>query len=321
MYRRMVLIRRFEETVTMLMSTAEVVGAAHLSIGQEAAIVGACMALAPEDNVVGTHRSHGHPIAKGAAIRPLLAELLGRRTGVSGGKGGSMHLADFTVGSLGETAIVGSGLPIAVGAALSSKLLGTGRVALVFFGDGAAGEGTFHESLNLAAIWKLPVIFYCENNQYAITTSVRDACAVPDIADRAVAYAIPGEVVDGQDPLTCWAATRRAVERARKGAGPTLIEAKTYRYSTHSWRQKESRAREEMEAWKRRDPIVLFRRHLMDDRIASEPELSALDAAVATELADALASARQDELPDAADAFTDLYADDADREAQDRHAS
>src|SRR5712692_6752417 len=198
-YRRMLRIRRFEEMASKLLVSGDILGALHLSIGQEAAIVGACMALRSDDYMVGTHRSHGHPLGKGADPKPLMAELLGRRSGVNKGKGGSMHLADFSVGSLGETSIVGSGLPIATGGALSAKLRGTDQVALAFFGDGATNEGTFHESMNLASVWKLPVIFYCENNQYAVMTTFASASAVSNVAERASAYSMPGEIVDGQD--------------------------------------------------------------------------------------------------------------------------
>ena len=298
MYRRMVRIRRFEETVAELMSGGLMVGSAHLAIGQEAAVVGACLALRDDDYMVGTHRSHGHPLGKGADPRPLMAELLGKATGVNQGLGGSMHLADFGVGSLGETSIVGSGLPVAVGGGLSAQLRGTEQVALAFFGDGAANEGTFHESLNLAAAWKLPVIFYCENNGYAITTSTRQASSVPDIAVRAAGYGIPGEVVDGQDVLACWAAVDRAAVRARAGDGPSLVEAKTYRFREHSEGRKLSyRSEEEISAWLHRDPIDLFRAVLTAGGVGADT-LDRVDAEVEAEIEASLEFAKASPYPD-----------------------
>jgi TPP-dependent pyruvate/acetoin dehydrogenase alpha subunit len=303
------MIRRFDDLVGELMATAEIVGGTHLSHGQEATVVGACMALRPDDYMVGNHRSHGHPIGKGADLGPLMAELLGRGTGINKGKGGSMHLADFKVGSLGETSIVGSGLPTAVGGALSARLLGNDRVALVFFGDGGAQEGTFHEAVNLAAIWKLPVIFYCENNQYASSTPFSESNSVPNVADRAAGYGIPGEIVDGQDVLECWAAVDRAVRRGRDGHGPSLIEAKTYRFSSHSWGARDLRSADEVETWRRdRDPITFFRARLIADRVASEEQLAACDLEVEAKVADAVRFARESEFPDPREAFTDVFA-------------
>src|SRR5579864_5259074 len=197
-YRRMVRIRKFEEAGTRLYQEGEIPGVYHASIGQEAAIVGACLALRDDDYITGTHRSHGHPIGKGAKLDALMAELMGKSTGICKGRGGSMHLADSSVGILGESAIVGGGIPLAAGAALSAKVRGTDQVGLTFFGDGASNQGTFHETLNMAAVWKLPAIFFCENNRYAVTTSVAVSHAQPDIAKRAAGYAIPGVIVDGQ---------------------------------------------------------------------------------------------------------------------------
>jgi pyruvate dehydrogenase E1 component alpha subunit len=298
MYRRMLRIRRFEEAVAELMSGGQMVGSVHLAIGQEAAVVGACVALRDDDYMVGTHRSHGHPLGKGANPKPLMAELLGKATGVNQGLGGSMHLADFSVGSLGETSIVGSGLPIACGGALSAQLRGTDQVALAFFGDGASNEGTFHESLNLAAAWKLPVIFYCENNGYAITTSATLATSVPDIAVRAAGYGIPGEVVDGQDVLDCWAAVDRAATRARAGFGPSLIEAKTYRFREHSeGRKLVYRSDEEIASWLRRDPIDLFRAVLSGEGV-DRMLLDGIEAEVEAEIEASLEFARSSPDPD-----------------------
>src|SRR5688572_2889015 len=221
-YRRMLRIRKFEEEGTRLYIAGKIAGAYHASIGQEAAIVGACMALRDDDTMTGTHRSHGHPIGKGAQIKALMAELMGKATGICKGRGGSMHLADSSVGIVGESAIVGGGIPLATGCGLSAKVRKTEQVSLCFFGDGAVNQGTFHESLNMASLWKLPVIYFCENNGYAITTSVAKSHGQPSIAKRAQAYGLPGVLVDGQNVLSVNAATSAAVVRARLGAGPTL---------------------------------------------------------------------------------------------------
>ena len=231
-YRRMVRIRMFEEEAMRRAMAGEFSGM-HSSSGQEAAIVGACLALRDDDYITGTHRSHGHPIGKGADLKPLMAELYGKATGICKGRGGSMHLADRKVGIIGESAIVGGGIPLATGAGLSIQVRGTDQVSLCFFGDGAANQGTFGESLNLAAIWKLPVIFFCENNLYAISTPVAKSHGQPDIALRASGYGMTGVIVDGQDLTAVYAATAVAVSRARQGGGPTLIEAKTYRFEEH----------------------------------------------------------------------------------------
>jgi pyruvate dehydrogenase E1 component alpha subunit len=289
MLRRMLRIRLFEERVAELKDKAVLGGAAHLSIGQEAAIVGACLPLRNDDYMTGTHRSHGHPIGKGAALGPLMAELYGRATGVCKGKGGSMHLADFSVGSLGESGIVGGLIPVATGAGLSARMRGTDQVCLCFFGDGAVNEGVFHESLNLAAVWKLPVIYLCENNRYAMFTPQASTAAAA-VADRAAAYGIPGIAVDGQDALAVHSAMERAVERARTGDGPTLIEARTYRYHDHSefgrMNVRAYRSEEEIAQWRARDPITIFLDQANAltpaeaDRIRSEVEAE-VDAAVA----------------------------------------
>jgi len=311
MYRRLLRIRIFEETVVSLQTKGEFPGAAHTSIGQEGEIVGACMALRDDDYMVGNHRSHGHPIGKGADLRGLMAEVLGRKTGVDHGKGGSMHLADFKIGSLGETSIVGSGIPVAVGAALGSKMMGTDRVCLCFFGDGAANEGAFHEGLNLAAIWKLPAIFLCENNLYAVTTPVAQTLAVKDVATRAQAYDMPGIIADGQDAVAVFAAVSEAVKRARAGLGPSLVEAKTYRYLEHSVGMRiprgAYRSDEEIAQWQRRDPIAIHRSALISNGVAGEQEVIEIEAQVRVEIDAALEFARQSEFPEAAEAFDNLY--------------
>jgi len=278
MLRRMLRIRLFEECASKLMKESHIVGFLHNSIGQEAEIVGSCMALNDDDYMTGNHRSHGHPIGKGVSLAPLMAELLGREEGVCCGKGGSMHLAAFAAGSLGESGIVGSLMPVAVGAGLSARLRGTRQVCVCFFGDGAANCGPFHESLNLAAIWQLPVIFLCENNGYAIRSAQRQTTAVKDIAARAAAYEMPGVIVDGQDVLSVYDAVCRAVSRAREGAGPTLIEAKTYRYCEHLESPGEApvfhyRSKAEVDVWRRRDPIELFIGALRARELLTEQEI------------------------------------------------
>ena len=243
-----------------------------------------------------------------------MAELLGKATGYCKGKGGSMHLADFDIGILGESGIVASALPVAVGAALGSKMQGNDRVVVAFFGDGASNQGACHEAMNLAAIWSLPVIFLCENNQYAVTTSFRDSVAVENISDRAVAYNMPGVLVDGQDVLAMYEATVQAVERGRAGLGPTLIEARTYRFEDHSEGlariiREPYRTDEELERWRLRDPILLHSRWLVEQDIASEDEIEGVRTEVAETIAEALQFARESPYPKVEDLLTDLYAD------------
>ncbi len=309
-YRRILLIRHFEQSMAKQASQGHIPGSVHASIGQEAAIVGACYALRPDDFMSGTHRSHGHPIAKGAELGPLFAELMGKKTGICKGKGGSMHLADFKVGCIGESGIVGGGLPLATGAGLSAQARGTDQVTVCFFGDGASNQGTFHESINMAAVWKLPVIYFCENNKYAATTPAKDSLSVENIADRAVGYGIPGVVVDGQDALAVYEAMSEAVDRARRGDGPTLIEAKTYRYGEHAeglFIPVVYRPEEEVEAWKQRDPVPLHRNQLIEEGTLSEKEAEAIEAAIREEVEAALAFAKASPFPDASEAYDDVF--------------
>jgi len=313
MLRRMLRIRRFEEQVVRLVERGEIVGAAHSYIGEEAVAVGACLALREDDYMTGNHRSHGHPIAKGGQVQKAMAELFGKRTGLCKGKGGSMHLADFSVGILGESGILGSSIPTAVGAALGSKLQGTDRVAVAFFGDGASNEGAFHESINLAAIWKLPVIFLCENNQYAVTSSFKVMVATENIADRAVAYNIPGVLVDGQDVIAMHEVVSQAVARARAGQGPSLIEGRTYRYFDHSLGlgrivRAPYRTDEEVELWKQRDPITIHTALLLSQGMATQAEIEQMDAQVTQEIEEAVEFARQSPYPDPAELFEDMFA-------------
>jgi acetoin:2,6-dichlorophenolindophenol oxidoreductase subunit alpha len=310
MYRRMMRIRSFEEQVVELAARGELPGAAHTSIGEEATVVGACMALRTDDYMVGTHRSHGHPIGKGADLKRLFAELLGKSTGVNRGKGGSMHLADFSIGSVGETSIVGSGLPVAAGAALGAQVLGQDRVALCFFGDGASNEGAFHEALNLAAVWDLPAVFVCENNGYAVSMPASRAVAVKDIADRAKAYDMPGVAVDGQDPIAVYEVVHQAVERARSGNGPSIVEAKTYRYREHAegfGGGAPYRTDDEVAAWRKRDPVPAFRARLIEQGVLTSADADSLDAAVHQEVADALEFARRSDYPAPEEAFEGMY--------------
>ena len=313
MQRRMLRIRRFEERVIQLVERGEIVGAAHSYIGEEAVAVGACLALRDDDWMTGNHRSHGHPIAKGGDVKKAMAELLGKSTGFCKGKGGSMHLADFSVGILGESGILGSSIPTAVGAALGSHLQGNDRVAVPFFGDGASNEGAFHESLNLAAIWKLPVVFLCENNQYAVTSSFKKMVASENISDRAAAYNIPGVLVDGQDVIAMYEAVSEAVARARAGEGPALIEGRTYRYFDHSLGlnrivRDPYREDEEVEHWKQRDPIVIHAQLLLSQGIATQAELDALEAEITAEIDEATEFARQSPYPEPSALFEDMFA-------------
>jgi len=310
-YLRMLKIRGFEEAVTALITEGEVAGACHSSIGQEAAIVGACMALRVDDYMSGTHRSHGHPIGKGAALKPLMAEILGKATGICKGRGGSMHLTDTSVGSIGESAIVGGGIPLATGAALSAQVRGTDQVALTFFGDGAVNEGVFHESLNMASIWKLPVVFFCENNGYAAVTPSLTSHGQPDVAKRAAGYGLPGVIVDGQDFDAVHQATLEAVGRARRGEGPTLIEAKTYRFDEHCvglFIKGGYRTAEEIEHYRtKRDPLILFRDALAG-RGAPDDALVRIEADAARQVEEAVAFAKESPLPDPDEAFELVHA-------------
>jgi acetoin:2,6-dichlorophenolindophenol oxidoreductase subunit alpha len=275
--RTMLLIRRFEDKVQQLFLQGLIPGTTHLCQGQEAVSVGALSAISPADYLTITYRGHGQALARGVDPETAFAELMGRETGVCKGRGGSMHLTDFSRGLIGSFAIVGAGLPVALGAALSAKLRGTTSVALTFFGDGATNIGTFHESLNMASVWKAPVVFICENNLYGEYSPVRATTPVDDLAVRATAYAIPGVTVDGNDVDAVYAATRAAVERARSGDGPTLLECKTYRYSGHS-RTDPAKYRQpgELDAWKARDPIKRLGEALAAEGVMSVAEQDAM---------------------------------------------
>jgi len=310
-YLRMLKIRGFEQAVTRLVTEGEVPGAVHTSIGQEAAIVGACMALNIDDYISGTHRSHGHPIGKGAELKPLMAEILGKATGVCKGRGGSMHFTDTSVGSIGESAIVGGGIPIATGAALTAQVKGAGQVALTFFGDGASNEGVLAECLNMAAIWKLPVIFFCENNGYAAVTPAANSHGQPDVAKRGEGYGVPGVIVDGQEFAAVYAATSAAVARARRGDGPTLIEAKTYRFDEHCvglFIKGGYRSADEVNRFKtQRDPVTLFRERLLAEGMA-ESALVEIETQALKLVEEAVAFAKESPFPDPEEAFELVHA-------------
>jgi len=309
MLRTMWRIRAFEEKAEELYSLGKVHGTMHLSIGQEAVATGVCAALRPDDYILSTHRGHGHCIAKGGDVRRMMAEFLGKETGYCRGRGGSMHIADLKTGNLGANGIVGGGLPIATGVGLGIKMRGLDRVCVAFFGDGAANEGAFHESLNLAAIWGLPVVFVCENNQYAMSMPVQRSMRIAQIADRACAYGIPGRTVDGMDVLAVYEAAWEAVERARTGGGPTLLECVTYRYRGHSRSDRQRyRTREEVEAWRTRDPIARLESLLLSQGTLTENDLHQVRAEVRAEIEEAVRFAEESPEPDPAQLLEDVYA-------------
>lgn len=302
-------IRFFEEKVFELYAQNLVPGTIHLYAGEEAVAVGVCGNLRKDDYITSTHRGHGHCIAKGGELKRVMAEILGKKTGYCKGKGGSMHIADFSKGMLGATAVVGAGIPIAVGAGLSIKLRDTDQVAACFFGEGASNQGTFHESINMAAIWKIPVIFVCENNLYAMGTRQSRAMAIENVADRAIAYGIPGEAVDGNDVLSVYEAARKAVERARKGEGPTLIECKTYRHKGHSRIDPAKyRPKEEVEEWLAKDPIKRFKEKLLQTNTLVEAEIQQIEKEVSAEIEEAVKFAMESPYPTPEEALEDVYA-------------
>ncbi len=308
-YRLMVEIRLFEERVFELYGQNLVPGTIHLYTGEEAVAVGVCSALRREDYVTSTHRGHGHCIAKGADVKRTMAEILGRKTGYCKGKGGSMHIADFSVGMLGATAVVGAGLPIAVGAGLSAKLRKTEQVVACFFGEGASNQGTFHESLNLASIWRLPVIFVCENNLYAMGTRQTVATNIANIADRAASYGIPSAIVDGNDVLAVYETTSVSAGRARKGEGPTLIECKTYRHKGHSRVDPAKyRPKEEVSEWLGKDPIEILKERLMQQYSFSQSELEKAEREASFKIDEAVKFALDSPFPTPEEALDDVYA-------------
>lgn len=305
----MIRIRAFEMKLAELVRDLVIKGTLHPYVGQEAVATGVCAALRTEDYITSNHRGHGHALAKGADMSRMMAELLGRQTGYCKGKGGSMHIADLHLGMLGCNGIVGGGMGITAGAALSAKLRGTDQVSVGFFGDGAANTGITHESMNLAATWQLPAIFVCENNQYALSMPHVKAVAAPDIASRAAGYGMAGEVVDGNDAMAVWDATRRATVRARQGGGPTLLECKTYRWLQHSLRVKgPDRPAEEEAAWKARCPIARLRGQLTAEGLLDDARFAAIGAAVADEVERSLAFALASPEPGLEEIEADVYA-------------
>jgi acetoin:2,6-dichlorophenolindophenol oxidoreductase subunit alpha len=306
LYRRMLTIRRFEEAVARLYADGELPGNVHLYVGEEAIAVGVCANLRRDDCVTSTHRGHGHLIAKGGDVRLMMAELFGKRTGYCRGKGGSMHIADFDLGILGANGIVGGGLPIAVGAAYAARLQGIDRVTAAFFGDGASHEGTFHESLNMASAWKLPVVFVCENNQFGVSTRSSRITATPDIVRRAAAYNIPGVAIDGNDVVAVRAAAHDAVALARTGHGPTLLVADTFRTRGHFEGEVISYwDRNELAEWKARDPLARLAHRLKE---ASAADIAAVEAEVATAVEEAIRFGKDSPFPDPEEALEGLFA-------------
>jgi len=309
-YRSMFLIRSFEDRARELFQAGQLPRRGHLYAGQEAVAAATMAVLEDGDRFTSTHRGHGHALGRGGNLKAAMAELAGKEAGFSRGKGGSMHVSDFDSGMLGSFPIVGESITMAVGAALAARTQGAGKIAVAFFGEGASNQGTFHEGLNLAAIWDLPVIFICENNQYAIFTRQEDMMRVKNVSDRAPAYGIPGVVVDGMDPLEVYQAVSEAAARARSGGGPTLIEAMTYRLGGHSTGDPGTgyRAREELDQWRRKDPLPTFRDQVVSAGEATEQEVAAIEVEVTRELEEAVSLALGAPYPDPQEAFTDLFA-------------
>ncbi len=307
--RKMVEIRLFEEKIEMLFHQKLISGFVHLSIGQEASAVGSCSVLRADDYIISTHRGHAHILAKGAEPKYMFAECFGKVTGYCKGKGGSMHIADFSKGILGANGVVGGGFPIMTGAGFSIKLRGTDQVGMVFFGDGASNRGTFHEAANMAAVFKLPIVFVCENNRYASTSPAEKMVSGGSIANRAHAYGIPGVINDGSNVLAVFESVAEAVDRARKGFGPTIIENETYRYKGHFEGDRQKyRTPDEIQNYRLiRDPIDRFEDFLLEDGVATRHEIDAMRAEVASEIDDALRFAIESPLPEPQDAMLDLF--------------
>ena len=309
MYRTMVRIRIFEGRVQKEFAAGNIPGFAHLYIGEEAVATGACANLRSDDYVTSTHRGHGHVIAKGGKTDLMMAEIYGKKTGYNKGKGGSMHIANVDSGMLGANAIVGAGLTIAGGAALSAKLRGTDQVCVCFFGDGAINTARFHEGLNLASIWKLPVAFICENNLYAETTSISYSTNISNISDRAVAYGIPGKTVDGNDVLAVYEAVDKALGRARRGSGPTFIVCQTYRWRGHYEGDMQTyKSKEEIEEWMEKDPIPRFRKKLIGMGILAEQEADRIYLEIEEEIEKAVRFAEESPFPEPEETLEDVYA-------------
>lgn len=310
MYRTMKRIREFETKAMNLFGEGRIPGFVHLYMGEEAVATGVCSNLNDDDYITSTHRGHGHIVAKGGDLKYMMAELYGKATGYCKGKGGSMHIADATKGILGANGIVGAGHNIAVGAGLSVKYKGTGQVCICFFGDGSTNQGTFHESLNMASIWKLPVIFVCENNLYGISMHQSRHQAIQDVADRAVAYNIPGVVVDGNDIFAVYEAANEAINRARSGQGPTLIECKTYRHRGHFEGDPTIyRDPEEVREWLNKDPINRLLEYIIENNVSTEEEIQSINEEVNKEINEAIKFAEESPFPPLESAVEDIYTD------------
>jgi len=318
MYSDMLKIRYFENEITDVYSKGLMPGLAHLYIGEEAVAVGVCANLTKRDFATSTHRGHGHLIAQGVDLKKMMAEVLGKETGYCKGKGGSMHIADFSKGILGANGIVGAGIPIATGSGYSAKVRGTDQVTVAFFGDAASNQGTFHESLNMAAAWKLPVIYVCENNLYGVSVDIRKVTNTKDLATRALAYDIPGIVVNGNDVLEVYRVTKEAVELARRREGPSLIECKTYRWKGHNVGDpgRVYRLEEERKEWMEHCPIKTFRERLMKEKISSEKELNLIEKDTKKMIKEAVDFAIQSSYPDEKEAFEDLFVEEKGIEAR-----
>ena len=308
MFRTMVRIRRFEERVVREFADGNIPGSVHVYIGEEAVATGAIAHLKKEDYIMSTHRGHGHLIAKGGETDKMMAELFAKKTGYCLGKGGSMHIANLDIGMLGAAGIVGSGIPIATGAGLSAKMRGTDQVTISFFGDGASNIGRFHEAINLASVWSLPVVYICENNLWAVSVPTSTSLNIPNIADRAAGYGIPGVVVDGMDVLAVYEAAGEAVARARKGQGPTLIEAKTYRFRGHFEGDSGTyRPQEEIDRWKKRDPIDLYREKLLEMKVLTRKQAEEIDKEALAEMDKAIKFALESPFPEPEETLENVY--------------
>ena len=311
LYEKMVTIRLFEEKIQDLYSRGSVPGLAHLYIGEEAVATGVCAHLRKEDYITSTHRGHGHVIAKGADLKYMMAELFGKKTGYCKGKGGSMHIADVDIGILGANGIAGGGIPIAVGAALSCKMRKTDQVTVCFFGDGASNNGTFHEGLNFASVHRLPVVFICENNLYGISVSQKQHQVIEDISIRSVSYNMPGITVDGNDVLTVYEASGKAIQRARVGEGPTLVECKTYRWRGHHEgdpnQGRRYRTVEEIQEWVQKCPIKRFEEKLVGEKVLNKNKIKNIWEEVGKKIEEAVEFANQSPFPDHHDIYEDVY--------------
>lgn len=310
MYKTMLKIRKFEQVAMNTFAEGKIPGFVHLYIGEEAVATGVCANLKDSDYITSTHRGHGHILAKGGDLKFMMAELFGKATGYCKGKGGSMHIADATKGILGANGIVGAGHNIAVGAGLSAQYRGTDQVCVCFFGDASTNQGTFHESLNMASVWKLPVVFVCENNLYGISMSQNRHQAIKDVADRGVAYNVPGIVVDGNDVFAVYEAAEEAIKRAREGKGPTLIECKTYRHRGHFEGDPcVYKPTEEQEEWLAKDPVPRFEKYLVENEILTEEKLKEVQNKVESQIDEAVDFANNSPYPELESVLEDVYTD------------